>query len=91
MRVCEDNYAILRRAEDILDTDYEINLTNDDDIKGFIDDDNVVEMIDNLCSEVDRLKEELEDQKEHYEEEIRECYKPISPYEFYGVSENDFH
>jgi hypothetical protein len=91
MRICEDNYGILRRAEDMLGTDYEINITNDDECKGFIDDDSVVEMIDDLCTEIDRLKEELDDQKDYYEEQIRECYKPISPYEFYGVSENVFH
>lgn len=91
MRVCEENYAILRRAEKILDTDYEINITNADDCKGFIDDDNVADMIDELCSEIDRLQEQLEEQKEYYEETINDCYKPISPYEFYGVSEHDFY
>jgi len=90
MRVDEDNYRVLRRAEDMLGTDYEINITNDDDIKGFIDDDNVSQMIDDLCMEIDRLQEQLEEQKNYYEEQIRECYKPISPYEFYGVNEHDF-
>ena len=91
MRVCEENYAILRRAENILKTDYEINLTNDDECKGFIDDYNVAIMIDNLCTEIDLLKEQLQDQEEHYEELIRDCYKPISPYEMYGVNEHDFY
>lgn len=91
MRVDEDNYGVLRRAEDMLETDYEINLTNDDECKGFIDTDNLTQMIDDLCMEIDRLKESLDDLKDYYEEQIRECYKPISPYEFYGVSEHDFH
>ena len=91
MRVDETNFGILRRAEDMLGTDYEINITNDDDIKGFIDDDNVSQMIDDLCMEIDRLKESLDDLKEYYEEQIKECYKPISPYEFYGVNEDMFH
>lgn len=91
MRVDETNFGILRRAEDMLGTDYEINITNDDDIKGFIDDDNVSQMIDDLCMEIDRLKESLDDLKEYYEEQIKECYKPISPNEFYGVSEDMFH
>lgn len=91
MRVDEDNYGVLRRAEDMLETDYEINLTNDDECKGFINDYNLTQMIDDLCMEIDRLKESLDDLKDYYEEQIRECYKPISPYEFYGVSEHDFH
>ena len=49
-----------------------------------------MEIIDNLCSEIDRLQEELEEQREYYEEQIREYYKPISPYEFNGVSENEY-
>ena len=91
MRVCEDNYGVLRRAEDMLGTDYEINITNDDEIKGFIDDDNVVEMIDDLCREIDRLQEELEEQQENYENKIKDYYKPKSPYEIYGVNEHDFY
>lgn len=90
MRVNEDNYAVLRRAEDLLKTDFSINITNDDECKGYIDDDNLVEMIDELCTEVDMLREQLEDQEQHYESLIEDCYKPISPYEYYGVSEDDF-
>lgn len=90
MRVDEDNYGVLRRAEDMLGTDYEINITNDDECKGFIDSDNLTQMIDDLCMELDRLQEQLEEQKDYYELQIRECYKPISPYEFYGVNEHDF-
>lgn len=88
MRVDESNYAVLRRAEDMLGIDYEIKITNDDECKGFIDNDAVSEMIDDLCSEIDRLKEELEEQKEYYEETIRDYYKPISLNEFYGVNED---
>lgn len=91
MRVSEDNYGVLRRAEDMLGTDYEINITNDDECRGFIDDECVSQMIDDLCSEVDRLKEQLEEQKEYYEDQIQDYYKPKSPYEVYGVSESAFH
>lgn len=84
----ECNYEILKRAEDMLDTTFNWQ-TNDDDFKGFVHED-YFQIIDNLCSLVDGLQEQLEDQKEHYEQLIRDCYKPISPYEFYGVSEHDF-
>lgn len=91
MRVCEENYAVLRRAEDMLKTDYEINITNDDECEGTIDNDNVIQMIDELCSELDGLKEQLEEQKDYYDNLIEDCYKPKSPYEMYGVSEHDFY
>lgn len=91
MRVDENNFKILRRAEDILGTDYEIHITNDDECKGFIEDDNVIDMIDELCSLIDDLKEEMEEQQEDYEEQIRDCYTPKSSYDFYGVSEDMFH
>lgn len=89
MRVNEDNFGILRRAEDLLGIDYEINITNDDECKGYIEDDNLIQMIDDLCMELDRLKEMLDDMKNYYEEQIKEYYKPISPNEFYGVSEHE--
>lgn len=91
MRVDEGSYWVLRRAEDMLGIDYKINITNDDECKGFIDDDNVADMIDALCSEIDRLKEQLDDQEEYYENQLKDYYKPISPYEIYGVSEDVFH
>lgn len=84
MKITEENYKVIDRAEKLLFTDYGNKY-------GFIDDVDLIQMIDDLCGEIDRLQEELEDQKEEYEETIRDCYKPISPYEFYGVSEHDFH
>ena len=84
----EDEFNILRRAEDMLDTTFRWN-TKDDEMTGFVNEDEF-EIIDELCSEIDRLKELIDDMKEKHEEEIREFYKPISPYEFYGVNERDF-
>ena len=40
-----------------------------------------------LISENEHLQEEIRDM----EENIRDYYNPKSPYEIYGVSENDFH
>ena len=37
------------------------------------------------------LKEQLEEQKDYYDNLINDYYKPISPYEMYGVSEHDFY
>ncbi len=84
----ENEFEILKRAEDILGHQFDWQI-KDDEMTGYVNED-VFSIIDDLCTETDMLKEQLDDQKEHYEELIRDCYKPISPYEFYGVSENDF-
>lgn len=84
----ENDYSILKRAEDMLDTTFDWQI-KDDEMTGLVKED-AFEIIDNLCSEIDRLQEELEEQQEYYEEQIREYYKPISPYEFHGVSENEY-
>ena len=84
----ETDFAILKRAEDILNTSFDWQI-KDDEMAGLVKED-AFEIIDNLCSEIDRLQEELEEQQEYYEEQIREYYKPISPYEFHGVSENEY-
>ena len=81
----ETDYQILRRAEDMLDTTFNWNI-KDDERTGTVDED-VFSIIDELCTKIDILEEEKEDM----EENIRENYKPISPYEFYGVSEHDFY
>ena len=84
----EDDFSILKRAEDLLDTEFNWNIS-DDDFKGYLNEDEF-EIIDNLCSEIDRLKEQIEDIKEQYEEKIKDYYRPISKYELYGLNERDF-
>ena len=79
----------LKKAEELLTTSFNWQI-KDDEMTGFVNED-AFEIIDNLCSEIDRLQEILEEQKEYYENQIRDCYKPISPYEFYGVNEDMFH
>lgn len=44
-------------------------------------------VIEDLYFEKEHLEEELEDFKRQAEDN----YKPISPYEMYGISERDFH
>ena len=85
----EDDFHILRRAEDLLDTTFNWQV-KDDEMTGYVNED-AFYIIDDLCSMIDTLQEQLDDQKEHYEQLISDCYKPIDKYEFYGVSENDFH
>lgn len=84
----ENDYQILRRAEDMLDTTFNWNI-NDDDFKGWINEDEF-EIIDELCSKIDYLQERIEEMEEKHQEEIRDYYKPKSPYEIFGVNEKDF-
>ena len=44
-------------------------------------------MFEDMFCEIDSLEEKIEDM----EQDIRDNYKPISPYEMYGVNERDFH
>ena len=43
-------------------------------------------VLEELYADKERLEEKIED----LENDIRDNYKPISPYEMYGVSERDF-
>ena len=84
----ENDLQILKRAEEMLDTTFNWNIT-DDDFKGWLNEDELY-IIDELCTIIDVLHEKIEDMEERHEEEIRENYRPISKYEFYGVNEHDF-
>lgn len=84
----EDDYAILKRAEDMLDSSFSWNI-NDDECTGWINEDELF-IIDELCSKIDYLQEKIEDMEEKHQEEIRDFYKPKSPYEIYGLNERDF-
>lgn len=57
---------------------------NEHDIVSVLD---LVCIIEELLEKCGSLEEELEDLQDN----IRDNYKPISPYEMYGVSERDFH
>lgn len=90
MRIDEDRYGIIYDAENELGTSYEMNI-NDDDFRGFMDEEIVLELIQDLTEEIQNLKEKLEEQQEHFDQILDDYYKPKSPYEIYGVNENDFH
>lgn len=84
----ENDFAILRRAEDMLDTEFNWQLASDE-FTGWVNEDEF-EIIDELCSKIDYLQEKIEDMEEKHMEEIRDYYKKKSPYEIYGVNEKDF-
>lgn len=52
----------------------------------YVEDECVESFLEDLVTEYHRLEEKLEDEEEQREE----FYKPVSPYEYLGVSERDF-
>ena len=80
----ENDFAILQKAEEILGYNFNWQTTSDE-FKGFVNEDEF-EIIDNLCTKIDELQEQIDDM----EQDIRENYRPISKYEFYGVNEREF-
>lgn len=50
--------------------------------------------VEDLLGVIEDLDSELENKKIEYEElenNLHENYKPISPYQLYGINEKDFH
>ena len=90
MNIDEDRYGIIYEAENELGTSYMMNI-NDDDFRGFMDEEEVLQLIEDLTEEIKNLKEKLEEQQEEFDDKINDFYKPKSPYEVYGISEDIFH
>ena len=86
MRIDENNFDILDKASNITGTDYNIRWFDAENISGYIDDDDLVSMIEDLVCEIDRLEEKTEDM----EQDIRDNYKRIPVAEQVGVSDRDF-
>lgn len=86
MMVDESNYETLDRASKMTGTDYDIRWFDAENIKGYIDSETLLTMVEDLIIEVDRLQEEIEDM----EQDIQDNYKPISYAEQVGISDSDF-
>lgn len=76
---------IYDRVSDLTSTDYGVQVLDNEYY--YINEYSVESMFEDLFCEIDSLEEKIEDM----EENIRENYRPISPYEMYGVNERDFH
>lgn len=70
-------------ATDITDTDYIGELTED----RYIDENTLIEMI----SELIKCYRRLESKYEQLEQNLKDNYRPIDDYVFYGIDENIFH
>ena len=81
MRIDESNYEILERAGKITMSNYleAVNWTDAENIKGFIDPDELLNIIEDLMCEIHRLEEKIEDR----EKEIEYNYRRIPPEEMY--------
>lgn len=60
LKITEENYEVYDRAERILGNGY-MNCTDDDNFKGYIDQNAVEELIEDLCIEIDHLNERIEE------------------------------
>lgn len=86
MKVDETNYGILKKVSDITLTDYEIMWFDAENIDGYIENDNLVSMLENLLYEYDKLQEKYDD----LESDLESNYRAIPIAEQYGISEREF-
>lgn len=82
MKISKELYM---RISDLTSTDYDGIVLGDELF--YIEPETIESMFEDLFCEIDSLEEKIEDM----EDNIRDNYRPISPYEMYGVSERDFH
>lgn len=82
MKISKELYM---RISNLTNTDYEGIVLSDDLF--YVEPEVIESMFEDMFCEIDSLEEKIEDM----EQDIRDNYKPISPYEMYGVSERDFY
>lgn len=82
------NKELYQRISELTGVDYEGVVVNEDEF--YIEEENIKIMFKDLLWERDRTEERLKDELEHEIQDKRDNYKPLSPYEMYGVSERDF-
>ena len=59
--------------------------------KDLISINDLLDAIEEMDSNIQYLEQKLEDAELEFDEKLKDFYKPKTPYEIYGVSENDFH
>ena len=87
MKIDEASYRIINDAMTILNKNYEIHWFDKDLITGFIDDEEILTIIEDLIYEVDHLNETIEDMKN----DIESNYRPLTKAEQYEISDRDFY
>ncbi len=69
MRINEDNYNIIDRAEKILFTEYNKHWFDAENIDGYMDEEELLSIIENLCDEIERLQQPTETVNDYPNEE----------------------
>ena len=87
MRIDETNYETLQRAYDITGKPNKIFWRDAENIDGYIDTDDVIELMDALIDEYNGKRDELQELEEYIDNKENK----YDPYLEYGVSERDFH
>ena len=86
MKIDESTYGTLYDAMHYTNDDYHIKWFDKDALIGYIEQDDLLDMIEDLCYLIDKYKEELEELKN----DVEDNYRRISPAEQYEISDRDF-
>lgn len=89
MKIDESNYDTVKKVMKITGEEYEILWADAENIEGYMFDEEVLKMVEDLIVEVGHLEETnediIQDRNENYEP------KKFDPYKEYGISEDNFH
>jgi hypothetical protein len=80
MRIDESNFGTFDRVQELCGYNYDIRWTDSHNLKGYIDPDVMLSMIEDLICEVDRRDETIEDIKQ----DRNDNYRRITAREMYG-------
>lgn len=89
MKVDENNFGVLQDAYNITGSKSNIYWKDAENLEGYIDTDEVIDLMEELIECYEKLRQDMID----LEEDIKENYelKKINYYDIYGLNENDFH
>lgn len=87
MIVDESNFEILDRVSKLTLTDYDIKWFDRKNIYGYIENDNLLSMLEDLLCEIDSLEEKYKD----FEQYVEDNYRHISYAEQIDYNPRDFY
>lgn len=87
MKVDESVYNTLKEAMSYTNNNYDIKWFDKDMIEGYIEEDEILEIIEDLCYLVDKWQYKFEDLKS----DLADNYRPVSKAEQYEISDRDFY
>lgn len=87
MKVDESVYSTLKEAMSYTNNNYDIKWFDKDMIEGYIEEDEILEIIEDLCYQVDKWKYKFED----LESDVIDNYRRIPVREQYEDSEHNYY